>query len=257
VLEALARATGLALIYRLSQAHSLDTDDSNSVSEWLGTAANAEGLRGTERRHWLAVAELQHRVRNVLGLVRSIVRRTAESTAPAQDYSAHLEGRISALARTQAFVMRQPGGGVDLQELVDAELIAHAARETQVQSAGPPVQLRAKAAETLGLALHELATNAVKYGALATPAGRITVTWRWEAGGEDPRVRLEWVETGVAMGAQPPAHRGFGRDLIERTVPYELRGASRLSFEPGGVNCVIDIPLTVSNVVTEQTAAVE
>jgi two-component sensor histidine kinase len=258
VLEALARATALALTFRrMPPDTTSDSDRPESVERWLGAAADAEGLLGGERRHWLDVAELQHRVRNVLGLVRSIVRRTSESTASAQDYSAHLEGRISALARTQAFVMRQPGAGVDIEELVHAELIAHAARENQVSSAGPPVRLQAKAAETLALALHELATNAVKYGALAMPGGRIRIAWRKEVEREDPHVRLEWVETGVEMEFRPPAHRGFGRDLIERTVPYELRGSSTLAFSPDGVRCAIDIPLTPDNIIAEQAAAAD
>ena len=248
VLEALARATGLALTYRMNQSHPAETDEADSVTEWLGTAADAEGLRGPERRHWLVVAQLQHRVRNVLGLVRSLVRRTAETGASVEEYAAHLEGRISALARTQAFAMRQPRAGVDLEELVDAELIAHAAREGKVKTAGPPVRLQPKAAETLGLALHELTTNAVKFGALSLAGARLTITWRKEVEREDPCIRFEWVEEAVS-GCAPPDHRGFGRDLIERTVPYELRGATRLSFEPGGVRCLIDIPLTRDNVV--------
>ena len=247
VLEALARATGLALSYRLNQSHPPETDEVDSITEWLGTAADAEGLRGPERRHWLIVAELQHRVRNVLGLVRSLVRRTAETSASAEDYAAHLEGRISALARTQAFAIRQPRDGVSLEELVDAELIAHAAREGNVKTAGPSIRLRPKAAETLGLALHELTTNAVKFGALSVPEGHLTITWRKELDREDPCVRLEWVEEGVPL--RPVTHHGFGRDLIERTVPYELRGASRLAFEPDGVRCLIDLPLTRDNVV--------
>jgi two-component sensor histidine kinase len=247
VLEALARATGLALSYRLSQSHRPETYENDSVTAWLGIVADAEGLRGPERRHWLVVAELQHRVRNVLGLVRSLVRRTAETGTSAEEYSAHLEGRISALARTQAFAMRQPRDGVSLEELVDAELIAHAAREGRVKSSGPPVRLRPKAAETLGLALHELTTNAVKFGALSVPEGHLTITWRKELDREDPCVRFEWIEEGVTV--RPHTHRGFGRDLIERTVPYELRGATRLAFEPDGVRCLIDLPLTRDNVV--------
>jgi two-component sensor histidine kinase len=248
VLEALARATGLALSYRQKKTNQNEADERNSpVTEWLDTAADAEELHGPERRNWLIVAELQHRMRNVLGLVRSLVRRTVETSVSAEEYAAHLEGRISALARTQAFAMRQPRDGVSLEELVDAELIAHAARDGKVKSAGPPVRLRPQAAETLGMALHELTTNAVKFGALSVPEGRLTITWRKELDREDPCVRLEWVEEGVATLA--PTHRGFGHDLIERTVPYELRGASRLTFEPDGVRCVIDIPLTRDNVV--------
>jgi two-component sensor histidine kinase len=248
VLEALARATGLALSYRLNESPHHETDAPDSVTEWLGTAADAEGLRGLERQHWLVVAELHHRTRNAFGIVRSLVRRTSETSASVEEYATHLEGRISALARTQAFAMRQPRGGVDLEELVDAELIARAAPEGKIRTAGPAVRLRPKAAETLALALHELATNSVKFGALARPEGHLTITWRRELEREDPCVRLEWREEAVP-GCTPPGHRGFGRDLIERTVPYELRGGSRLTFEPGGARCVIDIPLTRDNVV--------
>lgn len=185
-------------------------------------------------------------MRNVLGTVRSLVRRTAETSASVEEYAAHLEGRISALARVQAFAMRQPRAGVDLQELVDAELIAHAAGYGKVATAGPAVRLRPKAAETLGLALHELTTNAVKFGALSVPEGRLAITWRKEP--ERDCLIFEWAEDGVTC-PDGPTHGGFGRDLIERTVPYELRGASRLVLGAGGARCVIDIPLTRDNVV--------
>ena len=114
----------------------------------------------------------------------------------------------------------------------------------------------AKAAETLSLALHELVTNSVKYGALTVPDGHIIVTWREELDGEMPRVRLEWHETHTAKNVLPPTRRGFGRDLIERTVPYELRGGSQLTFEANGVHCVIDIPLTPDNVIMGRAGAV-
>jgi len=256
VLEALARAAGLALVYRLGQSHS-ETDEHDSVNQWLESAADAEGLRGPERQQRVAAAELQHRVRNVLGLVRSLVRRTAETSASTEEYAEHLEARISALARTQGLAMRRLAEGIDLEELIDAEFIAHAVREGKVASAGPVVRLSVKAAETLALALHELATNAVKFGALSTPEGRITVTWRMEVDREDPCVRVEWIETGVLSCPPQPLRRGFGLDLIERTVPYELRGGSRISFEPGGVHCVIDIPFTRDNVLSDPPASVE
>jgi two-component sensor histidine kinase len=256
VLEAIARAAGLALTAH-ADSQSTDRDDGTSVHNWLGSAAEAEGVRGSDRRHWLVVAELEHRVRNLLGLVRSLVRRTAETRVTAEDFSAHLEGRICALARTQGLLMRQTGEGVELAELVDAELIAHAARDGRVESAGPPVRLRAKAAETLSLALHELMTNAVKYGALASPDGRLAITWRRDLDREDPCVRLEWRESGVPVPAATPQHRGFGRDLIERTVPYELLGATRFSFEPDGIRCIIDIPITPGNVVPGEGAIAE
>jgi two-component sensor histidine kinase len=242
LLEALARATGLALRQRPTQAESVANREPEAVSTWLESTAEAEGLQGSERRQWIEVAELRHRVRNVLGLVRSLVHRTFETSVSPESYATHLEGRIGALARTQAIVMRRPGGGVDLEELIEAETLAHSAMDRRVKIAGPGVRLRAKAAETLGLALHELAINAVKYGALTAPEGRIAITWRNAMELEPQCVRLEWTEEGAASPVTPPTHRGFGRDLIERTVPYELRGATRLLFEPDGVRCIIDLP---------------
>jgi two-component system CheB/CheR fusion protein len=256
MLEALARATGLALRQRLAQSETYEHDEPGSVRTWLGSTADAEGLRGPERRHWLAVAELQHRVRNVLSLVRSLVRRTSETSVPGHNYAEHLEGRIGALARIQGMVIRRPGGGVDLEKLIDAEIDAHAALDRRVKVAGPHVRLRAKAAETIGLALHELAINALKYGPLGTPEGRITITWRLEMD-RDPRcLRIEWIEDGLPPDAPTSPHRGFGRDLIERTVPYELRGTTRFLFEPGGVHCIIDVPMTPDLVVLDPTVAV-
>jgi two-component sensor histidine kinase len=253
-LEALARATGLALKQRLAEPQSVGESKAEAVSTWLGVAADSEGLHDPERRQLIEVAELRHRVRNVMGLVRSLVRRTLETSVSPEHYATHLEGRIGALARTQGIVMRRPGGGVDLEELIEAEILAHPALDQRVRVVGPRVQLRAKAAETLGLALHELAINAVKYGALAGPEGRVTVNWR-KALELDPQcVRLEWVEEGLSSPVQPPSHRGFGRDLIERTVPYELRSTASLTFEPDGVRCIIDIPLTPDLIFTEQTA---
>jgi two-component sensor histidine kinase len=256
LLEALARATGLALRQRPAQAESVGDHEPEAVSTWLESAAEAEGLQGPERRQWIEVAELRHRIRNVLGLVRSLMRRTLETSVSPENYAAHLEGRISALARTQAIVMRHPGEGVDLEELIEAEVLAHSALDQRVKVAGPRVRLRARAAETLGLALHELAINAVKHGALATPEARIAITWR-KAMELDPQcVRLEWIEAGSASPTDPPSHRGFGRDLIERTLPYELRGTTRLLFEPDGVRCIIDVPLTPDLIVAEQTPAI-
>lgn len=258
VLEALARATVLALRHRLGQDQSAQRVLNSDVLDWLDDTAEYEGLRGVDRSHWVAVAELQHRVRHVLSLVRSVVHRTAETHSLQHSYVAHLEGRISALSRAQAFLMRQPALGVDLETLVLAELGAVSPGDARVQVGGPRVRLRAKATETLGLALHELATNALKFGALSQATGKLQVTWLEEVDPDIPSLRIEWVESGVELGTPLPTHRGFGRDLIERTVPYELRGSSRFGFETGptsgGIRCVIDVPLTADNVIAKHAA---
>jgi two-component sensor histidine kinase len=109
---------------------------------------------------------------------------------------------------------------------------------------GPAVPLPAGAAQALGLALHELATNAVKYGALAQPAGRLAITWRIEPRDGERRAVLDWKESGVAM---PPAGQqrryGYGRELIERALPYQLGAETSLRFEPDGVRCTMSVAL--------------
>lgn len=205
-----------------------------------------EALRESESQAKLLLAELQHRVRNTLAVIRSIARRTAAASETAEDYAMHLEGRIDAFARVQAVVTRDPIAGVDLEMLVAEELHAHAAHEgEQVTSiSGPPIRLRSKAAETFALAIHELATNAVKYGALSSEQGRITVKWRMEQAEGGPRLVFDWIETGMQLSGKQPKRRGFGTELIERTLTYDLAGEASLRFEPTGLRCTITLPVT-------------
>jgi two-component system CheB/CheR fusion protein len=110
--------------------------------------------------------------------------------------------------------------------------------------AGPKLRLLPKPAETFALAVHELATNAVKYGALASDAGRIEVIWTVEDGEDTPQLLFSWTETGLKRPATAPSRRGFGSELIERTLAYELGASAELRFEPSGIQCTIALPLT-------------
>ena len=221
---------------------------------FLGTlkiGRDATDRHRSDERQRLLLAELQHRVRNTLAIVRSIARRSGAGAETVEAYAMHLDGRINALARTQAVLTRSPGLGVSLEELISDELLAYAASQAQVSVSGPEVRLQPKAAETLGLAVHELATNAVKYGALSTEGGQVAVTWTVEAGSAGSSLRLEWTETGVSIRPDTPRRRGFGRDLIERTVPYELGATVEWALLPGGACCRIGMPMTARNVVGE------
>ncbi|EIM27155.1 CheR family methyltransferase [Microvirga lotononidis] len=203
-----------------------------------------EALRESEQHTKLLLAELQHRVRNTLAIVRSITRRTAANSSTVDDYAMHLEGRIEAFARTQTMATRSADSVIDLEELVRDELLAHAVRDDEKAHVdGPPVRLRTAVAEKLGLAIHELATNAVKYGALAESGGHIDVTWIIEGVDGERMLRLEWRETEVHVASAAPRRRGFGTELIERTLPYEIDAKTVLEFSPGGVRCVIEFPL--------------
>jgi PAS domain S-box-containing protein len=204
-----------------------------------------EALRASESRARLLLGELQHRVRNTLSVIRSITRRTAETSQSVEDYAMHLDGRINAFARVQTAVARDPTAGLDLTDLVADELLTYVAHDgEQVRIAGPAVRLKPKAAETFGLAVHELATNAVKHGALSIPHGRIRISWRVQNSTEPPQLVFEWKESGTPERAAKRKRRGFGADLLERTLTYELKAKTVQTFEPDGLRCTIELPLT-------------
>nr|WP_165937897.1 CheR family methyltransferase [Methylobacterium segetis] len=219
-------------------------DADGAVVKWFGSCTDTHERRRAEDRQRLLLAELQHRVKNILAVVRSLAKRTAEGTASLDRFLAHFDGRLGALARTQNILTRTADSSIDLAELIGDEVINHAARDgSQVSLSGPGVRLRQKAAETLGLALHELVTNAIKYGALTVPDGHVAISWRAFGEDGDQRLLLEWRESGVRMVDTDPNRRGFGRELIEDGLTYELGATTALEFSPGGVRCVIEIPL--------------
>jgi two-component system CheB/CheR fusion protein len=184
-------------------------------------------------------------VRNTLGIVRSIAKRSALTSTTVEEYSMHLDGRLNAFARTQALVTRDPQAGVDLEYLIVEELTTYNAREgEQIEVSGPSIRFQPKAAETLALAIHELATNAVKYGALASPQGHIEVNWRTSRKGSVPELELQWLEANGPTIDSPPLRRGFGTELLERTLAYELKATTTLIFERTGVRCTIVLPLS-------------
>ncbi|HEX2136548.1 MAG TPA: PAS domain S-box protein [Microvirga sp.] len=202
-------------------------------------------LRDSQARTKLLLDELQHRVRNTLAVVRSVARRTAANSDGIEDFAMHLDGRISAFARVQAALTRDPSAGLDLEMLIADELLAVGAHEGErvKRIKGPKIRLHPKAAEMLALAIHELATNAVKYGALSSERGWIEAEWTINQAEGDARLVFEWTERGVTLSGQP-ARRGFGTELIERTLSYDLGGEAALRFEPTGLRCTLVLPLT-------------
>jgi two-component system CheB/CheR fusion protein len=122
-------------------------------------------------------------------------------------------------------------------------MAANAVRENQFHLTGPSVRLSIRGAETMALTLHELTTNALKFGALTTDDGHIAVTWYVDESTEPGWLRWHWVETGVSMAATTPPRRGFGQELIERVLPYELDARTRFAFAPGGLLCDIALPI--------------
>jgi two-component sensor histidine kinase len=199
--------------------------------------------------------ELVHRVRNILSVIRVIIRRTAERAGAVEDYAAQLDGRISALARVQTALVTSQEHSTDLGTMIDDEMLAHSIKEGRIRTQGPRIPLQAKAAETLGLTVHELTENAIKFGALSAKNGRIDVSWWIDESSHPRQLRLEWIETGVPVLSSAPRIRGFGHELIERTLPYELSAKTHVDFLPGGFRCALTIPLS-DRMISPDSAAV-
>jgi two-component sensor histidine kinase len=180
----------------------------------------------------------------LLALVQAIARQTVKSSASLADFSRQFESRLGALSRVQGVLARTDQGPIDLQQIVRAELDAHGAGDA-AEIGGPPVELASNAAQAIALALHELATNAVKYGALRQPPARLRVNWHLRQDEADTRVILEWLEQGVSIPdvAAAAKRKGYGRELIEHALPYQLNAKTKFDFTGDGVQCIVELPL--------------
>jgi two-component sensor histidine kinase len=201
----------------------------------------------------LASHDYAHQVRNLLARLRSIAVHSAESAESVADYAAHLDGRISAAGRAQSSAALGPDAPTDLEGMVRDELLLQAARNDEDYTVeGPQVDIPSHVTEVLVLALHELATNAVKFGAFSQRNAFLTVSWRVDNRADDePWLVLEWSEAGVTMAAAP--HRqGFGTTLIRQRLPHELKGETSLEFRPGGVLATMAFPLRLAQPDTQR-----
>lgn len=181
-----------------------------------------------------------------------MVDSTARASADMDDFRASFRDRLDALARVQGLLSRlNEHGRVTFGELIRTELSALGGDPQRITLEGPnDVRLRSSTVQTLAMALHELATNALKYGALSQPDARLAVRWslqRDEGGDGTPWLHMDWRESGVAIPAvgDAPQRRGQGRELIERALPYQLGAKTRYAVEADGVHCTITTPISV------------
>ena len=184
--------------------------------------------------------ELNHRVKNTLANVLSIATLTRRRATTLDEYADGLDGRIRALSATHDLLTQSEWGTTPIAAVAKAELAPYAqGMDGALETSGPDVELAPNDALSLGLALHELATNASKYGALSQAGGKVSITWETT---EDDLARIEWVESG---GPSVPRERsrGFGTDLIEKIVAHELRHPVNLVFAPEGVRCTLLVPV--------------
>lgn len=202
--------------------------------------------------------ELNHRVKNILALIRALVAHPTAESQTLNGYVATLQGRIQALSLAHDQVVRGDGGG-GLSALLDAELLPYRTSADAIASSGPNVVLDARAYSVMALVLHELATNAAKYGALSRANGTLSVNWTVDASGA---CEITWRERGGPT-VRPPSRSGFGSVLIDRSIPFDLGGTSRIEYRPEGLEGFFKIPakhLTVAEpleAVSAQAPAVQ
>jgi two-component sensor histidine kinase/CHASE1-domain containing sensor protein len=184
--------------------------------------------------------ELNHRVKNTLANVLSILALTRRRATSLAEFADGLDGRIRALSATHDLLTQSDWGTTPIRSVIEAELLPYAhASDHQIELQGPHIELAPNDALSLGLATHELATNAAKYGSLSKPGGKVAVHWKLIS---ESLVRVEWQESGGPPVASDRG-RGFGTDLIERIVAHELKHEVLLEFLPEGVRCVLTIPV--------------
>jgi light-regulated signal transduction histidine kinase (bacteriophytochrome) len=204
----------------------------------LADEATAERHQANARQE-LLIAELNHRVRNILGVIRGLIRQSQSDEEPVQKFVKIVDGRIHALARAHNQITDDHWGPAPLKALVDAEAAAFAADKTErIVAEGPPILLNPQAFSTMALVLHELVTNSTKYGGLSTQEGHVDLTWYRN---KDRDLVLSWKEEGGPPVRQPN-RKGFGTTIIERSVPYDLGGKVQARYDLAGYNATFVLP---------------
>lgn len=186
----------------------------------------------------MLIHELNHRVRNILGLINSIVGQTATSVDNVSEFKTILAGRIQALALAQTMLTERNWAYAPFMNILDTEFDAFVDDRSRVSMVGPDVLLSPKAYTTITLVIHELVTNATKYGALSTSRGSIEVNWNIT---DDHFLVIDWRESGVTIES-PPTRRGFGSLIIDRALPFDLSGSSKIDYKRTGVVAQFTIP---------------
>ncbi|MXQ11488.1 PAS domain-containing sensor histidine kinase [Microvirga makkahensis] len=196
-----------------------------------------------EEHQRVLIDELNHRVKNTLATVQSIASQTIRTSADIESFSENFEARLLSLSKAHELLTRQAWTGVNLRDIICQELEPyHGGSAMRVRLEGADLMLAPRVGLALSLVLHELTTNAAKYGALSNEQGLVTVWWEAPEYGTVDVLRIEWIESG-GPAVTPPVKRSFGTRLIERSMTKDLQGMARLDFDPAGLRCILEFPL--------------
>ena len=226
----------------LEESSRAEFDEADRCVQLKGLTVDITERKQSEERQGLLIAELDHRVKNLLAKVAVISTYTRQGSSSVDQFVEVLDKRIQSMANAHSLLSQSRWSGVNLADLVHNQLAPYVTiANTTIH--GLDVTLAPATTQAVAMALHELVTNAVKYGALSNPNGHVSVSWDRQDGEDGTaRVRIEWQETG-GPSVVSPANPGYGTSLIRELIPHELGGMVDLTFAPNGVSCKIDVPI--------------
>ncbi|MHC2106448.1 PAS domain-containing protein [Methylobacterium sp. CM6246] len=227
----------------LDRGYVIRNDDGRAV-RMIGAMFDISERKRAEEHQRLLTGELQHRVKNTLAMVQAIASQTFRNAADIESAREAFSARLISLGRAHDILTQSSWTQAPIAEVVDGALAVHRGEAvSRIRSSGPDVPLAAKPALALALALHELATNAAKYGALSNEAGTVDLRWHVVHEGDTPRFCLTWSEQGGPPILAQPSRRGFGSRLIERSFAADVGGDVRMTYSPAGLVCRLEAPL--------------
>jgi PAS domain S-box-containing protein len=225
----------------LEESSIAEFDATGQFLRLKGLTLDITERKQSEERQGLLIAELDHRVKNLLARVAVISSYTRQGSNSMDQFVQVLDRRIQSMAAAHSLLSQSRWSGVNIADLVHSQLAPYATT-ANTTIGGPDVTLTPTVTQAVAMALHELVTNAVKYGALSSPSGHVAVNWHQPVDGESGRVKIEWRESGGPPVVKP-AKTGYGTSLISEMIPHELGGSVDLAFLTEGVCCQIDVPL--------------
>ncbi len=232
--------------YRWTSARGVPLIDADgNVTEWVGMNEDITDRKRSEEHAQLIMRELSHRTKNLLAVIASLARRTLDGSRDLGSQAEDFVERIHGLARSHDLLVRGDWRGVSLNDLVNSHLEPFGFDEQRVAVGGPAIEIKPEAAQSIGLALHELATNATKHGALKTAKGKLAVKWKVEPEEGKPTLILEWLEHSVATADKPdkPEVAGFGRLMLETLVGTSVGGRTEYEVADRRVTWKLAAPL--------------
>ncbi len=218
-------------------------DKDGTIVRWYGTCTDIHEIKMAEEQRQLMLGEMNHRVKNTLAMVNVMVSQTLRRADSLEDAQLSIQSRIGMMAQAHDQLINATWTETHIREVIDAALAPHRTGEKRFEIEGPDIPIGSKQALGLTMALHELSTNASKYGALSVQQGKVCVTWSVETHDDDNTFRFHWVERDGPTVA-PPSRRGFGSRMIEQALAGYFNGRAELSYDPAGLSFDLTAPLT-------------